>query len=161
MADMPQGATANGSCCWVLVVQRGIVVALALGAAGLAVSHRQQVVVAPGVAILGYRLASQPFGQGGVLMPFDKVKNLPGFKLGQAAAQAVIFDVTLQYVARNGGSIDTLPLLIAGGFQYRAHGAVTGLGVGANGKAQGGRNKPAGCAAKREEVAHGNGLQGR
>src|SRR5690554_1643935 len=161
MPNLPQGATANGSRRRVLVVQRGVVVALAGGAAGLAVSHCQQVVVAPGVAILCYRLASQPFGQGGVLMPFDKVKNLPGFKLGQVATQAVIFDVALQYVARNGGSIDTLPLLMAGGFQRRVHGTITGLGIRANGKAQGGRSEPAGCAAEKEKVAHGNGLQGR
>src|SRR5699024_12020348 len=97
MAHMPQGAPANGSRCRVLVVQRGVVVALACGAAGLAVSHCQQVVVAPGVAILGYRLASQPFAQGGVLMPFDKIKHLPGLNQGQAATQTVILDVTFQY----------------------------------------------------------------
>src|SRR5699024_12743432 len=80
-----------------LTYARALHAALPICAAGLAVSHCQQVVVAPGVAILGYRLASQPFAQGGVLMPFDKIKHLPGLNQGQAATQTVILDVTFQY----------------------------------------------------------------
>ncbi|WP_444679440.1 hypothetical protein [Halomonas sp. E19] len=133
--------------------------ALALGAAGLAVGHGQHAGVATGLAVAADRLAAYPLRQRRVPVALDEVEHLGRFGLGQAVAQAVIFHVAGQHMALDGALVNPLPLLVAGGCERVAQRAVAGLSLGEDGQAECCGGEPGGGAANRVAVTHDDGLR--